>query len=776
MKRTSVTPGYSAKHGLILGLASVVCILSTVLARGQATPFGSVDPFIGTANGGNTFPGAALPFGMIQWSPDTGEGWYYYGDSRIHGFSLTHLSGAGCPVFADMPILPWSDPPADDRVNGKPESLGFSHTGESAHPGYYAVTLSDGTAVELAVTERAGMARLRFAPGRHAGLLLNSAGSASSDVHMAKLPPVGREHDRESLALQPDGSMRGTVTAGGFCGSPTRYTLHLALHAMGGPKRTLLWQDGHAVSAKTATCKRAVAWLDLGTGSEHLVKVGLSYVSEAKAEANLQAELPGWNFDEARRSAEVSWSKALSAIEISGASRADRTIFYTAMYHNLLHPNLISDGDGEYAGFDGRIHHVANEQAAQYANFSDWDIYRNTTPLQALLEPKRASDMAQSLVNDAEQMGSLPRWAIATDSSYVMGGDAPSILLPELYSFGARAFDTRKALAIMMRGATVPGLGVHGGEERVHLADYLRLGYLPVSSTKLAPWDISASETLEVTNADFAIGAMARSLGDGVSAAAMFKRAGNWRNLLDPETHWIRPRGADGNWLAGFDAEKSLPHAVDAPVPTDQFGFQEGNTYQYSFMLPFDYAGLFAAMGGDAVVEPRLDKFFAKLVCWGEPCFNMANEPDFVTPYAYTFLGKPWKTAAVVRRIEKETFNTTPGGLAGNDDLGATSGVYLWNALGMYPAIPGLGGVVLGAPRFAAATMHLPQSKILSIERRGSGESVQRVTLNGKSYSSSWLPLDRLQRGRNRLVFTMSTHEGAPWATQLADRPPSLSR
>ncbi len=735
---------------------------------------------IGTANGGNTFPGASLPFGMIQWSPDTGQGWYFHDDKQIHGFSVTHLSGAGCPVFADMPMLPWSDEPTADRRAIPDEAVSFDHAGESAHPGYYAVTLADGTRVELAVTERAGIARLRFAPGKRAGLLLNHAGSASSNVHIDKLPPVGREQDGESLTVRADGSIAGTVTSGGFCGSPTKYTLYVAFETQSQAKRVLLWQDGKQVEGGRAVGKRASAWLDLGDGQEHLLKVGLSYVSEEKARANLRAELPGWDFDAVRAAAEAVWTKALDGIKIDGEPPAERTIFYTALYHNLVAPSVFSDADGAYRGFEeggsaGKEHQVGAGQKAQYANFSDWDTYRNTSPLQAWLLPDVASDMAQSLVNDAAQMGSLPRWAIANDSSYVMGGDSPSVLLAEYHAFGARRFQTVEALRFIMRGATVPGLGTHKTEERTHLADYMKLGYLPVSANPAA-WDDSASESLELASDDFAIGQFAAAVGDRQAAETMTKRAGDWKNLLDPETRWIRPRHEDGRWLEGFDAEKSLPKAGDTPVPTDQRGFQEGNTYQYTFMVPFDYAGLFHAIGSQSVVEARLDQFFKKLVCWGEPCFNMANEPDFVTPYAYTFLGKPAKTADVVTRIEDKTFNTTPGGLAGNDDLGATSGVYVWNALGMYPAIPGMAGVVLGTPRFPKATLRLGASQTLEVERAGSGRYVRAVRLNGKAHPSSWLPLAELKPGRNVMAFTMSTGADSAWATRPENVPPSLTK
>ena len=370
---------------------------------------------------------------------------------------------------------------------------------------------------------------------------------------------------------------------------------------------------------------------------------------------------------------------------------------------------------------------------------------------------------------------SLPRWAAANDSTYVMGGDAPSILLAEYAAFDARNFDRAAALRLLRQAALRPTAAVHGFHEREHLEQYLKLGYSPAGAADAAVGDISASETLELANADFAAAQFARSMHDTQTADLLEKHAGNWRNLFDPKIHWIHPRRADGTFIEGFDAEKSLPVRKAAPVPNDQAGFEEGNTYQYTFMLPFDYRGLFRAIGDDAETERRLDRFFSKLIGWGEPNFNMANEPDFVTPYAYTFLGKPWKTASVLTRVENETFTTAPDGLPGNDDLGATSGVYLWNVLGIYPAIPGLGGVVLGTPRFPRAVLHMGHGKTLQVERSGDGIYVDSVTLNGKPYASSWLPIAGLHTGTNTLHFNMSTKPGSAWATAEQDRPPSLT-
>jgi len=764
---------------LALGVA-LVCVLpmdaQSRAAGGAATalasaPLASVDPMIGTANDGNTYPGVTVPFGMIQWSPDTSQNFYYYSDKTIRGFSVTHLSGAGCPLFADMPILPMSARPGETLDLEHPLTVAFGHAKEIAQAGYYSVVLDDGTRVELTTSDRSGMARLTFAKGQRAGVLVNGAGSASSDVHISFLPPVAREKDGESLTLNSDGVLTGTVTSGGFCGSPTRYTLYVAFAFEHKPVAHAFWQDGKlAADAAKAAGKRAAAWVDFGDEPVQILKVGLSYVSEENARANLKSELPGWDFDAARHRAQERWAKALGKINIEATNEDDRKIFYTGLYHELIGQTLFSDVDGEYMGFDDKVHRLHAGQKGQYTNISDWDVYRNTVQLQALLFPQEASDLAQSLVNDAEQLGSYPRWVSANDSTYVMGGDSPVSILASVYAFGAKNFDAKTALKYAVKTATTPGLGQHGKVERVNLAEYLKLGYIPSEKN-----EISVSETLEDTSADFAIAQLAGALGDTADRDLMLKHADNWRNLLDPETRWMRPRLADGSWLKGFDAEKSLPKRGNASVSTDQAGFEEGNTYQYTFMLPFDYAGLFQAIGDDAVVEKRLDHFFEKLVCWGEPCFNMANEPDFVTPYAYTFLGKPWKTAAVMVRVEKETFNTTPGGIPGNDDLGATSGVYLWNAMGMYPAIPGLGGVVLGTPRYARTTVHLGNGRTLTITRHEVGNYVQSVTLNGKPYASSWVKAATLLDADARIEFTMSETPGSAWGTAVGDRPPSAT-
>ncbi|MGB6975469.1 MAG: GH92 family glycosyl hydrolase [Terracidiphilus sp.] len=756
---------------------SAIFALSTSIAGAQSvpSPYNSVQPIIGTDGGGNTFPGATLPFGMMQWSPDTNtDAWYYHNQERTYGFSLTHLSGAGCPLYGDFAILPTADalttsPGANGGAGFAPYTETIDHMHEDAHPGYYTVTLGNGIRTEIAVAEHAGIARFVFPAGTDARVMIN-AGSSANTIAKPGHHQRGSESYGNQIQVRADGSFSGWVSAGGFCSSDSHYKLYVFGRFETPQRSARLWQDDAILSGGDgAEGWHTGAWLDFGDAHEVMLRVGISYVSVEGARANLEQEIPNWDFGKVWAQARGRWSKLLDRVTVEGGTPEERTIFYTAMYHSLLAPNVFSDEDGKYIGFDGKVHAVAGSQKAQYANYSDWDIYRNTVQFQALLNPERESDMAQSLVNDAEQCGWYPRWPAANDVTYVMGGDSPVIVIASTYAFGAHDFDTAAALKYMVKAGTEPGNGPHHGQERPFLADYLKLGYVPAEKDS-----IDASRTLEYTNDDFAIAQFAKATGNAQVYGEFLKRSENWKNLLDPETHWIRPRNSDGTWLKGFNAETSMPKRPDEPGTTDQEGFEEGNTYQYSFMLPYAYPELFSAMGGAKAVEPRLDSFFSKLICWGEPCFNMANEPDFVTPYAYVFLGMPWKTDDVVTRIAQQTFSDGPAGIPGNDDLGATSGVYVWNALGFYPAVPGVGGLVLGTPMFDRETLKFAGGRTLNVSRKGSGIYVQSATLDGVPYTSTWLPLTALHAGVNRMEFTMGAEPNKEYGAAAADRPPGF--
>jgi len=749
---------------LPLVLASSICIAQT-----SSTPYEAVNPIIGTSGGGNTFPGATLPFGMMQWSPDTGkDAWYYYNDKQITGFGLTHISGAGCPLYGDFAVLPVTgELGASPGLDIAAYAVGFDHSKEEAHPGYYAITLANGVRVEIAVGERAGISRFTFPEGGPARLLVNSGSSGNTTADKNKLPG-GNEAYGNEIELVGGDAYSGMVAAGGFCSSNSHYKLYVTGRFDKPYKTSKVWQDDAVLSNATkAKGKHTGAWLDFGPERVVELKVGISFVSVDGAEANLREEIPGWEFDKVHEAARKTWSSILERVAVEGGTADQRTIFYTGVYHSLLSPNVFSDADGQYTGFDGKVRSLMGaKQGAQYANFSDWDIYRNTVQFQALLDARRSSDMMQSLVNDAEQSGWFPRWEAANDKTNVMGGDSPAAVIASSYAFGAHNFDVGAALKTMVKAGTVQ----NGNAERPYIGEYLRLGYVPSEKD-----EISASRTMEYANDDFAIAQFAKATGHSGEYGAFLKQSENWKNLLDPETQWIRPRGSDGKWLAGFDSEKSQPKRHwNGGLSNDQLGFEEGNTWQYSFMVPFDYPALFAGMGGAEKVIPRLDRFFLKLRCWGEPCYNIENEPDFVVPYAYVFAGQPWKTQEVVTRIGSQVFKNAPDGIPGNDDLGATSGVYVWDALGLYPAVPGVGGLVLGSPMFDRATWLLAGGRRLDVSRTPGGIYVQKVTLDGVEYKSMWLPVEKLHMGVTRLAFTMGTEPNKEWGTAVGDCPPAF--
>lgn len=753
----------------------IFSLLATALTAAQTgsslSAYDSVDTFIGTAADGNTFPGATLPFGMMQWSPDTrADGWFHYGDKSIRGFSLTHISGAGCSVYADVPILPWpiyeggSGPVVSKTFDDT--SLIFSHEHESAQPGYYSVeanTASDtGVKTELTVTQRAGIGRFYFPAGAGRMLLFKAVASATINAK-------NREGDTSTIEIRGKDTIVGSVHSGGFCESPTNYVLYFAARFEKPFASFGTWTDKIAPNTTSATGHHAGAYVSFATGAEPVVmKIGISFVSIDNAEANLASEIPGWDFDAVHASARTAWTKMFDQVQAEGGTPEQRTIFYTGLYHMLLSPNLFSDSNGDYIGFDQKVRRLPPGQQ-QFANFSDWDIYRDVVQFQSLLLPEQTGQMMQSLVRDAEQSGWLPRWPVANDVSYVMGGDSPAILLSEAYAFGARGFDLKSALHFMIQGATEPGKGPHNNSERPGLSDYLTKGYVPVSDEQEA----AASITLEYASADFAVSRFAAALGDQAHESSLLGSSQNWRSLFDQDGGWIRPRTADGRFLEGWDPDHLLPHHKNWDKD-NQMGFEEGSTWQYSFMIPHNYSGLFQTMGGNSSVVPKLDRFFEKLSGWALPNFTVTNEPDFCAPYAYLWTGNPWKTQQVIDRIRRETFTTKPDGLPGNDDLGATSGVYVWNAIGMYPAIPGVDGFALGTPMFPRVTMHLGNGSSVEILSRGQGVYVHSVKVNGEPQESSWLGLSALSQKHNRVEFGLGTEPDHVWAVKPASFPLSF--
>jgi len=699
---------------------------------------------------------------MIQWSPQTridpnNRGYYKYEDHELYGFSLTHLSGVGCPALGDVPILPWpGDFPAASAGSLEALSTPLQHTNasgqalESALPGKYAVQLPSGISVDLTVTLRAGIGRFQFPNATKKTFLVKVGASV--------LDGPGRGNDHSSVEIIGQDLVVGSVSSGGFCSLPSNHTVYFAMRTEFPFQEFGTWDEtGVQPQMRLAQARRAGAYITFAQNQNSIVqvKVGISYVSIANALLNLNAEITDWNYPAIESAARTRWTSALGSVRTTGGTLDEASQFYTSLYHMLLSPNIFQDANGDYIGFDGNVRNLGT--ADHYANFSDWDTYRNTIQLQAFLFPAETSAMMNSLVRDGQQMGWLPKWPLANYATGDLGGDSPAILLSTAYAFGARSFDTQSALALMLQGATVSGVGPNGYQQRPDGDSFRQFGYVPA---EVHPH--SASHTLEYSTADFAIAQFAAALGDTSSCTALLASAQNWQHLFDPAAGWIRPRLQNGVFSTDYSGQG------------EQFGFEEGSTWQYSWMVPHNYAGLFQAMGGSSIAFQKLEGFFANLHgSPTDPYYNPGNEPNFVSPYAFLFAGSPWRTQELVPAILKSGFSKSPSGLPGNDDMGAMSGVFLWGAIGIYPAIPGVGGWVIGVPHFSRITIRMGNGHTLDIQKSGPGQFVQSLRVNGADYPSSWLPVSLFQSDLS-VEFTMGPSPNLNWASQPSQVPPSF--
>jgi predicted alpha-1,2-mannosidase len=724
-----------------------------------ANPVDHVDTLIGTGTGGETvgeindFPGASVPFGMVQYSPDTVGNYagYNYDNSRSTGFSMTHAS-VGCAAFGDISMLPTTTP-----IGARPwnswERIAHDDTEQGA-PGYYTVRFpGTGVTAELTATTRTGVGRFHYPRnGRPAVLHVRSGASLAGN-------------SRATIQIGDDNTtITGWATSGGFCGKTNTYTVYFAMR-FSQPFTSFGSWDGYAVypSARGAASPYSGGYVSFPAGSVVEVQTAISYVGVDGARANLAAE-GAKSFDDVRAAAVSQWNATLSCIAVAGRNVGNLDTFYTALYHSLLNPNTFSDVDGRYIGFDGLIHTVAQGRT-QYTNFSDWDTYRGWAALQGLLFPQQASDMAQSLVNDAEQSGSFPRWALANSATGEMTGDSVVPLIANLYAFGAKDFDVKTALHYMVNAATKGGVGLGGYVERPGIATYLELGYAPQT------FGAGASITLEWSVDDFAIARFADALGDAATAAEFQDRAQYWQNLFNPTTRSISPRDAMGLFPPG-------PAYVDSPMGFGQDGYDEGNAEQYVWWVPQNVAGLVTALGGRKAVADRLDRFVEMLnVGPKEPHLWAGNEPGFGVPWLYNYIGQPWKTQHTVDRV-RGLFAPTPDGAPGNDDLGALSSWYVWAALGMYPSTPGTPILTVGAPLFDRAVIALPAGKSIRISAPGASgpnhlKYISGLSIDGQATDHTFLPESIIRTG-GELKFSLAAYPNKVWGTAESSAPPSF--
>ncbi|MGD0775915.1 MAG: GH92 family glycosyl hydrolase [Candidatus Solibacter sp.] len=717
----------------------MLALLIPMIGAGQTVPDAAalVNPFIGSRlssvhDYGKTVPGAVRPFGLLYWSPDMADEVFYTYDKPVtRGFSLTHISGPGCGLFGDAPIFPvLGGPQEPSSTKSTLYQATIDHAAEHAEPGYYQVTLDSGVDVRLAAQMRAGIAEFHFPSGPGNPTLRIDLGRNLTRVTMAEIQFQNR-------------MITGSVSSGGICGRPTnRYQVFFAIEADQDLATYGTFDDDRVTpGSRGASGPHAGGYFGFAPTTRVVrIRVGISFVSVANAQANLRREIPEWDFEKVRKDARAAWNEALGRVQVKDGAENDRKVFYTALYHSLIHPTVFSDGNGEYLGFDGKVHTDGGHP--QYSSFSGWDIYRSQVQLLAMLFPKEASDMAQSLVRDAEQGGALPRWATANDDSGSMVGDPSDGILASMYAFGARDFDTKAALAAMLCGANDPQLRFHAVLARPYLAEYLQHGYVRMSGRSVYG---AASVSMEYQNADFAISRMADALGDSANARTFLLRSAQWRKLFDPETKYIRPRGPDDAFLPGFD-------------PASGTGFVEGNAAQYTWMVPYDLAAVIEGIGGPEAARKRLDSFFSQnydLRTQG-PYFFIGNEPCFGNPWIYNWSGHPWRTQEVVRNVLKDLFTAGPEGLPGNDDLGATSSWVVLAQLGIYPEIPGVSGVTLNSPTFPEVTLRLGQRQLrITAPGAPSRLYVRRITLDGKPVRNWWIEWERLAKA-SKLDFSLS--------------------
>jgi predicted alpha-1,2-mannosidase len=774
----------------IVGLITSALIAASLLPAAAAAQVGAtdlasyVDPMIGTYPPGFVNPGAVRPFGLVAVGPDTegplNYGGYHYVNNTIVGFSNIHMS-AGVPRGGQIPMMPVSGPvDLGDPIKQIPEtssvpaySSPFSHAAETAEPGYYSVLLERyGIQAELTSTERVGVHRYTFLPGQPATVVIDPSRDLTG-YHPAVVDIAGdrivtgqmEAEDGIDVFFAAEFS-EPFVTAQTFTGTtPSPET-----HAQG---------------------NRAGALLGFGDqGTTVVAKVGISFTDLQGALTNL-TETEGKGFDEVRSEARAAWNDALGLVEVEGGTDAEKTSFYTALYHTQFFPNLFSDIDGRYRGFDDVIR---TSTFPRYTQFSLWDSYRGQNQILSVIQPERYRDMIRSLLDMARQSGNLPRWTFANTDQHHMSGNPVIPFIGEGWCRGllddfdddgdndANDAALRDELFAQMRERTVNEPD----------GNYESLGYQSVPKIGQYPGGLpavhelhdggggSAGTTLEFGLADMSLALMADVAGRESDREDMLRRAQFYRNLLDPETKWIRPRHDDGSWHTPF-------------VPETDYGFQEGTSWQYSWLVMQDLAGLFDLMGGDAAVQERLDTFFnlpasgTVPVAWPKvqnqaTMFGLlykgnqyapGNEHDLQAPFLYNYAGAPWKTQAVARGAAS-LYTPTPDGLPGNDDLGALSGWLVWTMLGVYPMTPGAPMYTVASPVFESAVVHRPGGEDLVISAPGASpvnKYVQSTNLDGEPLDATWFT----ETDGDELTVEMGPVPNMTWGTGEGAAPPSLS-
>ncbi len=663
---------------------------------------GYVDTRIGTKDNGlesgYTFLGATYPFGMIQFTPS------FFSPHK--GFVVTQLSGAGCPNMGNFPVVPFSG-----EVNESPSNMNGINNIDSilvAKAGVFQATVNNNINVSLTASERVGFARFLFDEFTHNGSIAIGSGVNSTSVTEAQ------------VQITSNRTCEGYAKGGNFCGTETDYKIYFAVEFDRPSIRQKLWGESNIIDAKEVTGKDSGVLFSFDTSKDKEVnyKISISYVSTENAKQNLNYEKLDFSFDSFSDFNSNSWNKHLNKIKVESNDNDRLTQFYTSFYRSLIHPNLVSDANGEYMGSDFKVHTVEN-QRKQYSSFSVWDTYRTQAQLLAFLFPKQSSDMVQSLIDFADQAGGYGRWILANIETGIMQGDPTPILISNSYAFGAKDFDLRRAYFHMKRGATIPRLNSQKQEIRPYLTEFIRDGHT------------FASMLLEYISSDYAIGQFAKNALELNEDYRFFiNRSKSWENIYNPKIKWLNSRYPDGKWK---------------DIKSD---WREGTYKNYFWMVPHDLESLIDTIGGKDFAEKRLDQLFERLDArYEDDWFASGNEPDFHVPWIYNWTNSPEKTSLTIDRIHREMYNTTSSGLPGNDDLGTMGAWYVLSSIGLYPIIPGTAGFSLNLPQFESIKIDLPTNKLTIKNESEELKTIKSVHLNGEKFNSLWLELNKIDGG-----------------------------
>lgn len=737
------------KHGFLVA-ASSLALLAACTSQKENEPsvyFAQyVNPMIGTDFTGNTYPGAQLPFGAVQLSPDNGlPGWdrisgYFYPDTTIAGFSHTHLSGTGAGDLYDIMFMPVTRPYKEAEAPLGIYST-FSHNDEMASAGYYRVLLQDyNINVELTATERCGIQRYTF-PKAESSVFLNLKKAMNWDFTLDSY-----------IEVVDSCTIRGYRISQGW--SPKQHVYFQTRFSRPFDNCTIDKTD-ITLKDKGKIGTAYIARFDFNTekDEEILVTTGISGVSMEGAALNLQTEAPKDDFDYYYAKAVENWNNQLGKIEIEGGTTDQKTVFYTALYHSMLAPTLYNDVDGSYMGADREIHKA--EGWNNYSTFSLWDTYRASHPLFTYMHPERVNDMVKGFIKFYEESGALPLWNLYGWETDMMIGYHAVPVVVDAYLKGIGDFDAEKALEACV--ATANRDEYHG------IGEYKKLGYVPAYSDKSLWKSWSMSKTMEYAYDDYCIARMAEKMGKKDIADEFYKRSQNYRNVYNPESTFMQPRDEKGNFAKDFKPE----------VYTEDIC--ESNGWQYLCSVQHDVEGLINLVGGKDRFIQKLDSMFTYVPGADEelPIFSTGmigqyahgNEPSHHVIYLYNKVGQPWKTQKYAAQVMHELYKNTPDGLCGNEDCGQMSSWYVFSAMGFYPVDPVSGEYEIGTPMFSKMKMNLSNGKSFTVLAPNVSKDniyIQSVKVNGKPYDKSYITHDLIMSGAT-VEFEMGNQPGPVW-------------